>query len=135
MRTVTTKKELADAIKANESTIIVKGEMVGHIKRLKTIGNTAWGVAFAAIGGAVYMAISTPAAAVASAPVGGSGAAISFTGSLVAGGAAATILGMGATQFLIGLGVAAGGIAAISKLRVNYSISNKSDNELTLTKK
>jgi hypothetical protein len=135
MKTVTTKKELADAIKGNESTIIVKGEMVVHIKRLKTIGNAAWVVAFAAIGGAIYMAITTPAAALASAPVGGFGATIPFTGTLVAGGAAATILGIGATQFLIGLGVAAGGTAAISKLRVNYSISNKSDNELTLTKK
>ncbi len=131
MKTVSTKKELAEALKANESTIVVTGGMIKHIKKMKAIKNTAWGIAFAALGGAIYLAIATPAATVATTPVGG---AISFKGSLVAGGAAATILGIKATTFLVGLGVAAGGTGAVSKLRLNYNISESSSSKLVLKK-
>jgi hypothetical protein len=78
MSNVTTKKELANAAKRGESQIIIEGDLAKHVLRIKLIGPIAWAVAFVSIGGAVYFYLATPSATVASAPLGGTGGAISF---------------------------------------------------------
>ena len=128
MKTVSTKKELAKAIKNGESKIQIEGKMAKHVKKVKSLGDTAWGIAFAAIVASVYSALSAPATAPISGP-------IPFTGSAVAGGAAATLLGVGAASFLVGLGIQSQGTGVISKLRSNYKIAEKTSSYIVLKKK
>lgn len=127
MRKVTTEKELADAIKENEDTITIEGDLVKKTLRIKATGKVAWVIAFGAIGVAVYSVMLTIGTGGFSAPATGTAAA--FTG-----GAAISILGVSATTAAISIAVAAGGVGVLTKLR-SYRIVEKSDNHLVLSKK
>ncbi len=127
MRKVTTEKELADAIKENEDTITIEGDLVKKTLRIKATGKVAWVIAFGAIGVAVYSVMLTIGTGGVSAPA--TGAAAAFTG-----GAAISILGVSATTAAISIAVAAGGVGVLTKLR-SYRIVEKSDNHLVLSKK
>ncbi|MHB8064435.1 MAG: hypothetical protein ACYDG2_17685 [Ruminiclostridium sp.] len=135
MRTVRTSKELGKAIKENESVIVVEGDIVNSVYKLKVISGVAWTIAIGAIGSAIYLYLSAPAAAAASAPLGGSGAAIPFTGGLAASSVAVTILGFKATTVAIAVGVSAGGVGAVSAIKNKYEITEKSYNRAVLKRK
>lgn len=135
MTTVTTSSELGKAIKRNESTIIIEGDLVNKVVRIKLIGPIAWTVAIGALGTAVYLYSATPATTAASAPVGGAGGVISFGAASGAAAVAATTMGVGATSVAIGVAIAAGGVAAVTALRNKYRIQERSNNRLVLKKK
>ena len=131
---VTTSKELGQAIKQEVDTIEIHGNLAEKTFRIKATGKVAWGIAAGAIATAVVLAIHTPAATVATAPAGGAGGAISFTGSALSTGAAGVILGPAAIT-AVAVAVAAGGIGVLTKLRLNYKVVSKEKNKLILKKK
>lgn len=135
MTTVQTSSELGKAIKRKESKIVVEGDIVKKVIRIKITGPIAWGVAFAAIGSAVYLYLSTPATSAASTPIGGTGGVISFGAASGAAGAATTILGIRATTVAVGIGLAAGGVGAVTALRDKYTIVEKSKRRIVLKRK
>lgn len=122
MKTVTTKKELANAIKANEDQVIITGDLVKGIIRIKLTGKIAWIAAIASIGTAIFLIITSPEVAIGT---GGVGSTVSFTGAATAAGAAATILGLPTAIIAIGIGVSAGGVGVLNKIKNNYSIIEK----------
>lgn len=132
MATVTTKKELANAVKRGDSQIIIEGDLANHVIRIKLLGPVAWGVATVALGSAIYLYIATPAA---TATTAGTGGTISFGAASTSAAAAATVLGFKATATAVGIGIAAGGFGALTKLRDKYRISDKSKNRVVLQKK
>ena len=131
---VTTSKELGQAIKEEKDTIIVEGDLTKKVVRIKATGKVAGGVAAAALGIGVFAIVHTPHATVATAPAGGVGGAISFTGGAVSTGAAGAILGPAAITALT-VAVAAGGIGALKTLREKYKIQSKEDKKLVLKRK
>lgn len=135
MVTVTTSAELGQAIKRNESTIVIEGDLANKVVRIKFTGPIAWTIAIGAIGTAVYFYLSTPAATVASTPIGGAGGVVSFGAASGATAVAATALGVNATAVAIGIGIAAGGVGAIIALRDKYKITEQSADRLVLERK
>ena len=131
---VTTSKELGKAIKEEKDTIIIEGDLAKKVVRIKATGKVAWGIAFGAIGVSVVAIIHTPQAAVATAPAGGVGGAISFGSSLISSGTASAILGSAAITAII-VAVAAGGVGALTTLRDKYKIQSKEGKRLVLKKK
>lgn len=131
---VSTPKELGQAIKEEKDTIEITGDLAKKVVRIKATGKIAWTIAIGAIGCAVYFIVSTPATAAATAPVGGVGATVSFTGSAVSLGAAGTVLGTSAITAL-GIAVVAGGVGALTTLRDKYKIHSKEHNKLVLKRK
>lgn len=127
-------KELANAIKNGEDSIIVEGDLKNKIIRIKVTGKLAWATCAVSLGAAIAFYIATPTATVATAPAGGAGGAISFTGGLAATTVAATTLGSAVVPAVI-IGVAAGGIGALNTLRDNYKIVEKGKNHIKLQKK
>ena len=125
----TTIKELGKGIKNGESsielTIDLKNKVFKFKKKTRNLGPAAWATAIASIATAVGLYLSAPVTTAATAPVGGVGGAISFTGGTVAAAGAITILGVSATTFAIGLGIAAGGVGAITILYKDYDIVEK----------
>ena len=107
---VTTSKELGQAIKEEKDTIVVEGDLTKKVIRIKATGKVSWAIAAGAIGVGVFAILHAPAATVATAPVGGAGGVISFTGGAVSTGAAGAILGPAAIT-AITIAVAAGELA------------------------
>jgi hypothetical protein len=132
MTRVTTSKALGEAIKRNESTIIIEGDLAENVIRLKMTGPIAWTIAAGAIGTAIYLYLSTPAATTFTAPAGGSGGVISFGAASGAAAVGAAAIGMNATIVAIGVGIAAGGIGAVTALRDKYRVSEKSNKRIIL---
>lgn len=126
-----TPQELAEAIKNNEESIIIEGDLKNKVIRIKATGKVAWGVCAAALGAAIVFYLATPAAAVATTPVGGG---MSFVGGVAATTMAMTALGT-ATGAAVAIGVAAGGIGALNTLRDKYKIVEKDNKHIKLQKK
>lgn len=119
MVTVTNENELAEAMRDNEPTIEIIGDLANKTIKLKATGSVAWAIAFAALGAAVALAmtgVGAPAAAV-----------TAF--------AAVGTIGTGATTTAIALGVAAGGTAILSALRDDYEIVEKNSNRVVLKRR
>lgn len=133
MKTVSTNKELAEALKSDEQYIKVIGDLRNKVRKIKIIRNTAWAIAAGAIATSITLALATPAATAVTAPAGGIGGAIPFTGSALAGGTAALIIGA-AAKAALALGVAAGGIGVVNKMRNNYSIQQTTQDYIILKK-
>lgn len=126
-----TPKELANAIKNKEESIIIEGDLKNKVIRIKATGTVAWGVCAVFLGAAIVFYIATPAATVTTTPVGG---AMSFTSGIVATTAATTTLGS-ATVAAVAIGVAAGGIGALNTLRDRYKIVEKDKYHIKLQRK
>lgn len=133
MKIASSNKELTEALKSDEQYIKVTGELCKKVRRIKRVRNTAWVIAASSLSVSIALAIATPAATVASAPAGGIGGAIPFTGSAIAGSAAAILIGSAAKAALT-LGVTAGGIGVVNKMRNNYSISQTGEGFIILKK-
>ena len=132
MATVRTKKQLAEAAQEGQNHIIIEGDLVNGVYRIKIIRPIAWGVALVAISGAVYLSMATPAATIASTPLGG---VISFTAASTSAAAAVTILGLNDTIVAIGIAVFGGGVGVLTTLRSKYTVEEKSSDRLVLKKK
>lgn len=135
MKTVKTAEELGMAIKDEEDYIYVEGDLKNKVLRIKATTSVAWVIAGGAIAAAITLFLATPATIVGTAPLGGAGGVISFTGATTAAATAVTILGLPAVTVAISIGVAAGGYGAITKMRDKYSVETKSDKGIILKKR
>ena len=124
-----TAKELSEAIKEETDVIEVEGDLSNKIVRIKVTGKVAWGVCAASLTAAIGFAIAAGATA-AVPPVGGANA-LAFTAAM---GTVAGVLGTAAGPALA-IGVAAGGIGALTALRNRYSIVKKEKGSVILKKK
>ena len=121
--TVNNEKDLGEAVKNEQDTIEIEGDLGKKVLRIKATGKVAWIVAFGALGiavaGALYP-IPEPTTQVASKAF----AATSAIG-------AVSILGVGTTATAISIAVAAGGVGVLNKLR-RYKIVSTSNNSVIL---
>ena len=127
----TTPRELAEATKIKKNYIEIEGDLAEKVIRIRAVGPIAWGVCAAALVVAIACYIATPAATVATTPVGGAAAVAAGT---AATAAAAVTLGA-ATTTAVTIGVCAGGIGALNTLRDKYKIVEKSDKRVVLKRK
>jgi hypothetical protein len=132
MVTARTASELGQYVKKGESEIVVEGDLVNHVYRIKVVGKLAWAVCGVALGAAIYFAMATPAATVATAPAAGAGGVVSFGASVSTAAAAVTVLGVPATVAAVTIGVAAGGIGGIMSLRDKYRIAERNGSRMVL---
>ncbi|KAB7661283.1 hypothetical protein [Plesiomonas shigelloides] len=123
MKKITTEKELGEALKNEENTIEITGDLAKKTIKLRATGNVAWAIAIGAIGFAVYGIIVAV-------PSGGSGAVLSG----IAAPAAVGILGGAATYSAIAIAVAAGGVGALTTLR-GYSEVSRTENSIILKRR
>jgi len=116
--TVQTERELASAIKRDEDTIEITGDLANKIVRIRATGKVAWAIAFATIGVAVYAAIPTGV-------IGGviGGAIANIFGGTATYSAIATAIGGSATCSAIAIAIGAGGIGVLKKLREYKEVS------------
>lgn len=134
MKTVDNAKELGKAIKDKESTIIVEGDLSKKIIRIKAAGPVAWGICIGCIGIAITAILSMPAETVAGPATLGTSTVMHFTAIPVAAAPAAITLGS-AVGPAIAIGVAAGGVGALTALRDKYKIAKKGQNYVELKRK
>ena len=123
MAKVTTEEELTNAIKNNEDTIEIEGNLANKTIRIKATGKIAWAIAIAAIAVAVGGILLIPASGGTSSVA--SGAAIS---------GAVSILGGKVTLSAITIAVAGGGIGILNKLR-KYRIEKVTEKHIILHNK
>lgn len=119
---VKTEEELAKAIKNDEETIEIEGDLINKTIKIKATGKTSWIVAVGAIGIGVTGILLTPA----------SGGTSSIAAGIVAP-AAVGVLGTSTTLSAILISIAAGGVGVLNKLR-KYEIIENTDNRLILKK-
>ena len=101
---ITTEKELGQALKEDQDTIEIEGDLAQKTFRIKAAGKVAWVVAFGAIVVAVASVLAAPA-------TGGT----STTAGLIAAPAAVAAIGGAATTAAIGIAVGAGTTAVLGK--------------------
>jgi hypothetical protein len=124
---ITTEKELADAINRDDDTIIIEGDLAKKTIRIKATGKVAWAVAIGSIGVVFYGVIVSIGTGGAATPVAGFAA--------VAGsGAALGVLGTAATTAAISMAVSVRSLSVLKKLRNGYKITNTSDNIVVLNR-
>lgn len=127
---VTTAEEMGNAMKNNENTIEVVGDLANKVIKIKATGAVSWAVAATALAAAVTCAIwqlKTP-------PQTQTGKTISFTGAAGGTAVAAGVLGKAAIA-ATSIAVAAGGVGALSTLRDDYKIISKEKGKLILQHK
>lgn len=120
---VHTAEDLGKAVKNEEDTIEIEGDLVKKTLRIKATGKVAWAIAIGAIGVAVAALVLAPATS------GGTVVVEAF-----AAPAAVGVLGLPTTLAAISIAVAGGGVAVLNKLR-HYKIVEQSDNYLVLKRK
>jgi hypothetical protein len=122
MAKISTEEELARALRNEENTIEVTGDLKSKVVIIRATGDVAWAVAVGAIAVVVVAALTALA-------TGGT----SSVGFLVAP-AAFGILGGATTLSAISIAIAAGGVAALNKLR-DYREVERSDTSIKLVRK
>jgi len=127
VRKVKTEKELGEALKNNEDTIEIEGDLAKKTIKLRATGNVAWAIAFGAIGIAAFATFATIGTGGAAAPVTASTAALTGT-------AAVGILGAPVAVSALSIAIAAGGVGALTSLR-GYREVSRSGTTLVLRKK
>ncbi|WP_312483550.1 hypothetical protein [Stutzerimonas nitrititolerans] len=123
---ITTEKELGQALKNDQETIEIEGDLTTKVLKIKATGKVAWAVAAGAIGVAVLgimYPVPEPTTQVAT-----------KSAAFFAGGSAVAILGAGAAATAISIAVAAGGIGALNSLR-KYKVVSSQGNKLKLSRK
>ena len=120
---VTTEKELGKALKEEQDSIEITGELAEKVIKIKATGKVAWAVAIGAIAVAVVAVLTSPATG------GGHGIiAVGITAPVAAG-----ILGVSVTMAAIAIAVAAGGVGALNKLR-SYKLEKLGQDHIILKK-
>lgn len=117
---IKTEEDLGHALKNNVDTIIIEGDLVKRVIRIRATGKAAWIIAAGAIAVAITMTIVS----------GGTSAPASF----LIGSSAIGILGLPTAIAAILIGVTAGGIAALNRLR-GYKEIARSEGRVVLKKK
>ena len=115
MTRVRTEEELGEALRSNAESIEIEGDLSRKVIRIRATGDVAWLVASVAIAIAAL-------AVIAAIPTGGTSAALG----LGFAPAAVGVLGGATTITAIGVAVAAGGVAALNKLRDYREVSRDS---------
>lgn len=121
--TIKNEKDLGDAIKNDQDTIEIEGNLAKKVLKIKATGKVAWAVAAGAIGVAVLAVmypVPEPTTQVASKAF-----------ALTAGGSVVAILGAGTAATAISIAVAAGGVGALNKLRA-YKVVSTDNNRVVL---
>lgn len=127
VKKVRTEAELGEALKNNEETIEIEGDLANKTFKIRATGNVAWAVCIGAIGIATYSVIATVGTGGASAPVTATTAGITAA-------TATTFLGGAVTYSAIAIAVASGGVGALNKLRKYKQVSYE-NSRLTLRRK
>jgi len=120
---ISSEKELGEALKTQQDTIEIEGDLAKKVIRIKATGAVAWGVAIGAIAVAVVAILTSPA-------TGGAHGVIcaGLTAPVAVG-----ILGGGAATAAIAVAVAAGGIGALNRLR-SYKMEKLGPDHIILKK-
>ena len=126
-----TPEDLAKAIKNNEDSILIEGDLKNKVICIKATGKVAWGVCVASLTAAIAFYTATPTTTVTMTPAVGT---MSLVGGIGATAVAATTIGSAAVPAVI-IGVAAGGIGALNTLRDRYKIVEKDKNHIRLQRK
>lgn len=124
MVVVRNEKEFAKAVKNNEDTIEIEGDLANKTIKIKATGKVVWGVVIAAVAIIVVAILAAPATG------GTSGVA-----ALVGGSGATALIGAPTMFTLVGIAVAAGGIGVLTAIRDKYRIIEKSSNRVVLKRK
>ena len=120
---INNEEDLADAIKNEQDTIEIEGDLGKKVLKIKATGKAAWIIAFGAIGVAVLgimYPVPEPTTQVASKAF-----------AMTAGASAVAILGAGTAATAISIAVAAGGVGALNKLRA-YKIESTDNTRVVL---
>lgn len=117
---INTEEELGEALGEEQDTIEIEGDLKKKVIRIKATGKVAWLIAFAAIGIAVAILVSSAGAG---APVSG-----------LIGAGAVSILGLPAATAAVSIAIAGGGVGVLNKLR-KYRIVSASGDKLVLSRK
>lgn len=126
-----TNEEFAKALKEKPDRITVTGDLAKKVVVIEATGKASWVIALGCVAFAVGCILATPAATV---TTGGTGGAITFTGSAVGAGAAFSVLGT-AAYTAIAIGVAAGGVGVLKTLKSSYKIESKEKDKVVLKRK
>lgn len=121
--TVRTEKELAEAIKNNENTIEIEGDLKNKTLKIKATGKVAWAIAIGAIAVAI-VGITYPVPEPTTQTAAKGFAAFTAVG-------AAAILGAGTATTAVMIAAAAGGVGVLNKLR-SYKIIENTNEKLIL---
>lgn len=124
---VKTEAALGKALKNNEESIEIEGDLANKVFKIRATGNIAWAVAIGAIGIATYSVIATLGSGGTTAPLTGITAGVTAV-------TATTVLGGAVTYSAIAVAVAAGGVGALNSLR-NYKQISYEKNRLILRRK
>jgi hypothetical protein len=116
VKKVRTEAELGEALKNNEESIEIEGDLARKTFKIRATGNVAWAVCIGAIGIATYSVIATVG-------TGGTSAPVTATTAGFTAAAATTVLGGAVTYSAIAIAVAAGGVGALNKLRKYKQVS------------
>lgn len=116
---ISTEKELGEALKNNQDSIEIVGDLSRKVLKIKATGKVAWAIAIGAIGIAIILT------------VGSGGTAAPAAGFVSVG--AVSVLGVSAATSAVAIAIAAGGVGALNSLR-QYKIVSKSDNKVVLSR-
>lgn len=116
-------KDLGKAIKNDENTIEIEGDLARKVIKIKATGAVAWAVCFAALVITITFILAAPPS---------SGLTIPAT--LVVAPTAASILGGGTAVTAVGIAIGGGSAAILNKLR-EYRLEKISDNHVILHRK
>lgn len=116
---IQTEAGLGEALKNEQDTIEIEGDLKKKVLRIKATGNVAWVVAIGAISVAVILALGSGGVA---APVSG-----------IVGFGAVSVLGLSAATSAVTIAIAAGGVGALNTLR-KYRIVSDSGDKLVLSR-
>lgn len=112
-----TEKELAEALKNNQESIEITGDLRDRVVRIKATGIVSWAVVIGAIGIAALVAVKS------------TDKAEHATG--IIGFAAISVLGAPAATSAVAIALAAGSIGVLTTLR-KYKIVSQSENRILL---
>lgn len=116
VKKVRTEAELGEALKNNEESIEIEGDLARKTIKIRATGNVAWAVCIGAIGIATYSVIATVG-------TGGTSAPVTATTAAFTAATATTVLGGAVTYSAIAIAVAAGGVGSLNKLRKYKQVS------------
>ena len=124
---MTTEKELGEALKNNQDTIEVEGDLKERVLKIKATGKGVWAACAVCITVAVAVAVVTISSGGIATPITGPTAALTL-------GVAATTLGMPTAVAATGIAIAGGGVGVLNKLR-KYRIEKVSETKIILHRK
>ncbi len=117
---ISTEADLGEALKNDQDTIEIEGDLKNKVLKIKATGKVAWAIAIAAIGVAVTVLIAT----------GGTGAPASG----IIGGGAVAVLGLPTAISAVSIAVAAGWCRGFLNSLRSYRIVGQSNGKLVLKK-